>query len=94
MNAPDRLGKPALIDPFSADTHEVFNVGRELVDFNAYEQDSALRQAVEREGAGWAHQALVAFGALTEQQVEDQVAGVGNHAGPEITSMRNVSQSM
>ena len=64
MNAPDRLGKPALFDPYAAETHEVVNVGRELVDFNPYEQDAALQDAVQREGAGWAHEALVAFGAL------------------------------
>ena len=48
-----------------ADTHEVINVSRELADFNAYTQDTALREAVGREGAGWAHDALTAFGRLT-----------------------------
>ena len=54
MNAPERLpNTPA----FLAETHEVINVSRELVDFNLYEQDAALREAVQREGAAWAHEA-------------------------------------
>lgn len=84
MNAPDRLGKPALIDPFTAETHEVFNVGRERVDFNAYEQDTALRQAVQREGAGWAHEALVAFGALTGSADYLELGVLANQNPPEL----------
>jgi putative acyl-CoA dehydrogenase len=62
MNAPESL---AAGRPFLADTHEVVNVSRELVDYNPYLQDAALREAVAREGAGWAHEALTAFGAFT-----------------------------
>ncbi len=45
-----------------ADTHEVENVSRELADYNPFTQDRALRDAVQREGAGWAEQDLTAFG--------------------------------
>jgi putative acyl-CoA dehydrogenase len=62
MNAPQVHSQSTL---FLAETHEVFNVGRELVDFNPYLQDSALREAVQREGAAWAQEALTHFGALT-----------------------------
>ena len=51
MNAPESLSKDTL---FLADTHEVVNVSRELVDYNPYLQDAALQEAVQREGAGWA----------------------------------------
>ena len=51
--------------PFLADTHEVFNVSSELADYNMYLQDTALQEAVQREGAGAAHDALTRFGALT-----------------------------
>lgn len=47
---------------YLAETHEVFNVGRALVDYNMYRQDTALVEAVHREGAGWADAALEAFG--------------------------------
>ncbi len=43
-------------------THEVFNQPPPLVDYNVYETDRALAEAVEREGAGWAHERLCRFG--------------------------------
>ena len=38
-------------DPL-AQTHEVFNQARALEDYNAYDNDTALREAVARNGAG------------------------------------------
>ena len=43
-------------------THEVFNVPPPLVDYDVYRSDRALVEAVAREGAGWADDALAAFG--------------------------------
>lgn len=54
-------GKP---DPL-AQTHEVFNQARALEDYNAYDNDTALREAVRRHGAGWAEEKLSAHGAKT-----------------------------
>ena len=51
-------------DPL-AQTHEVFNQARTLEDYNAYDNDTALREAVCRHGAGWAEDALSAHGAKT-----------------------------
>ena len=51
---------------FLAETHEVVNVSRELGDYNVYLQDAALLEAVRREGAGWAHDDLIAFGRLAD----------------------------
>ena len=48
-----------------AQTHEVFNQSRPLVDYNAYQNDTALCQAVQRHGAGWAQQSLLAHGEVT-----------------------------
>ena len=61
MNAPESLnpGRLAL-----AETHEVHNVGSELLDYDMYRQDAALVEAVQREGAGWADAALGEFGRL------------------------------
>ncbi len=46
-------------------THEVFNQSSPLVDYNAYEGDTALREAVHRHGGGRAEDALNAHGART-----------------------------
>ena len=53
----------ASLDPYGAVTHEVINQPVELVDTNLYDSDAALKEAVQREGAGWASNALGAFGA-------------------------------
>jgi putative acyl-CoA dehydrogenase len=81
MNAPETLSKDTL---FLADTHEVINVGRELVDYNAYLQDAALQEAVGREGAGWARDALVAFGALAGSADYLELGVLANRNPPEL----------
>ncbi len=50
--------------PASRETHEVFNQPSPLVDYNVYEADVPLREAVHREGAGWAEERISAVGAL------------------------------
>jgi len=50
---------------YMAETHEVLNQPPPLQDYNAYLQDAALNEAVQREGAAWAHDDIKAFGALT-----------------------------
>ena len=68
MNAkhdtPHREEQQGKADPL-AQTHEVFNQARALEDYNAYDNDTALREAVCRHGAGWAEDALSAHGAKT-----------------------------
>jgi putative acyl-CoA dehydrogenase len=48
-----------------AETHVVENQPPPLRDYNSFQQDVALREAVVREGAAWAEAQLHAFGALT-----------------------------
>lgn len=56
--------------PSPSRTHEVTNQASPLVDYNLYETDAALVEAVEREGGGWAAAELRAFGAkLGSQEV-------------------------
>ena len=43
-------------------THEVFNQSQPLADYNVYTSNTALQEAVEREGAGWAHANLTQWG--------------------------------
>ena len=45
-------------------THEVANQPPPLVDYNAFEQDAALREGLGREGAGWALDRVRAIGAI------------------------------
>jgi putative acyl-CoA dehydrogenase len=81
MNAPDALSNDTR---FLADTHEVFNVSRELVDYNLYLQDAALREAVRREGAAWAHDDLTAFGQLTGSADYLALGALANRFGPDL----------
>lgn len=46
-------------------THTVFNQSKDLVDYNSYDADTALKEAVGRHGAGWAHEELHAYGELS-----------------------------
>lgn len=43
-------------------THEVFNQAPPFADVNLFTCDPALREAVAREGAAWAADALAALG--------------------------------
>ena len=80
MNAPDTLMRNST---YWANTHEVTNVSCELVDFNRYDQDTALKEAVQREGATWADGKLSAFGQLTGSADYIELGAVANRFGPE-----------
>lgn len=54
-----------VLDPRLAETHQVENQPPALENYNPYLQDMALREAVAREGAGWAERELSTFGQLT-----------------------------
>ena len=80
MNAPETLKRDSL---YLAQTHEVVNVSNELVDYNAYTQDAALVDGVAREGGGWAHDALTAFGQLTGSAEYIELGPLANRNPPE-----------
>ena len=50
--------------PSAGETHEVFNQPPALEPFDAWLSDTALREAVVREGGGWASTHIAAYGAL------------------------------
>ncbi|MGC1819022.1 MAG: acyl-CoA dehydrogenase family protein [Casimicrobiaceae bacterium] len=81
MNAPETILKHTQI---SAETHDVTNVSRELVDYNAYLQDAALKEAVRREGAAWAHDDLTVFGRLTGSADYLALGALANRFPPEL----------
>ncbi len=67
---------------YLAETHEVFNVGRALVDYNMYRQDIALVEAVHREGAAWADEALHAFGSMVGSADYLELGALANQNPP------------
>ena len=81
MNAPETLPRSALT---LADTHEVINVGHELVDYDMYRQDAALVEAVQREGAAWADAALGDFGRLAGSADYLELGVLANKHPPEL----------
>jgi putative acyl-CoA dehydrogenase len=81
MNAADSPSKPAL---FLAETHEVVNVARELADTNLYLSDLALQEAVRREGAAAAHDALAAFGQMAGAAEYLELGVLANRVPPEL----------
>ncbi len=46
----------------NAETHEVLNQPNNLENYNLYQQDTALKEAVKREGANWSENELIALG--------------------------------
>ncbi|MDP2001185.1 MAG: acyl-CoA dehydrogenase family protein, partial [Rhodoferax sp.] len=68
---------------YLADTHEVSNLSRELCDYNMYTSDTALSEAVQREGAPWAESELTAFGQLTGSAEYLELGHLANKFQPE-----------
>lgn len=71
-------------DQFMASTHQVENQPNALESYNLYLADSALQQAVEREGAGWAYSELVAFGELAGKRDSIELGFQANKYPPEL----------
>ena len=69
---------------FLASTHEVENQPHELVDYDMYGEDAALREAVQREGAGWAAEDVAAFGKHAGTAEYLELGQLANHHAPEL----------
>lgn len=65
-------------------THEVTNQPGELINFNAYATDAALRAAIGVFGAGWAEDRLQACGARVGSAQMQELARAANHCVPEL----------
>ena len=70
----------------SFDTHEVFNQAPPFGDVNLLRCDPALREAVAREGAGWAAEELDALGARLGRAEVLDLARVANANGPRLVN--------
>ncbi len=69
---------------YLAVTHEVINQSTELTDYNLYATDAALREAVAREGAGWASADLHAFGERVGAREYQELGMLANKHPPEL----------
>lgn len=68
---------------FMAATHEVLNVSTELKNYNLFENDRVLQEAVTREGAGSQQKELQQLGALLGKEDYLQLGFDANHYPPE-----------
>ncbi len=66
------------------ETHQVTNVSDDLVNVNLYGNDTALKEAVHREGAAWAEQSLLEFGAMAGQADYLELGHLANKYKPEL----------
>ncbi|MFQ5763630.1 MAG: acyl-CoA dehydrogenase family protein [Rhodospirillales bacterium] len=66
------------------DSHEVTNQPPPLAAYNLYDSDPILRDALHREGAGWAEEKVRAFGAAVGSERIVQLAEAANHYPPEL----------
>jgi putative acyl-CoA dehydrogenase len=72
------------LDPYGAVTHEVINQPYELTDYNLYDSDAALKEAVTREGAARTANALGAFGARAGSAEYLEQGVLANRYPPEL----------
>ncbi|MEK7409927.1 MAG: hypothetical protein AAB327_00865, partial [Actinomycetota bacterium] len=75
--------QPVTDFPYLAETHELSNLSRELCDYNMYTGDTALREAVEREGGEWAESELTDFGKMTGSADYLELGHLANKFTPE-----------
>jgi len=62
--------------------HEVANQPPPLVDYNVFEADLPLREAVRREGADWAEERIAAVGAYAGSGRAQELGRLANENGP------------
>ncbi|MDM0110609.1 isovaleryl-CoA dehydrogenase [Variovorax sp. J22R133] len=67
-------------------THEITNQFDELKDYNLYDTDAVLREAMARAGAGWAEPQLSAFGQTLGKAETWQAGADANHYKPEFSA--------
>jgi putative acyl-CoA dehydrogenase len=68
------------------DTHEVFNQAAPFADVNLFRCDPALREGLEREGAGWAAGTLDALGARLGSAETQELARLANEFTPRLVN--------
>jgi putative acyl-CoA dehydrogenase len=70
--------------PGSRETHEVFNQAPPLVDYNVFEADLPLTEAVRREGAEWAEERIAAVAEYAGSERAQTLGRLANENGPKL----------
>jgi putative acyl-CoA dehydrogenase len=70
--------------PGSRETHGVFNQPSPLVDYNVFEADRPLAEAVRREGAEWAEERIAAVGEYAGSERAQTLGRLANENGPRL----------
>jgi putative acyl-CoA dehydrogenase len=70
--------------PAAGKTHEVFNQPSPLVDYNVFEADRPLVEAVRREGAEWAERRISAVGEYAGSEHAQTLGRLANENGPRL----------
>lgn len=81
MNAP---ATNIHVDSYLANTHELTNLSSKLINYDMFNQDQALVEAVSREGAKWAESALTDFGRLAGSAQYLEHGTLANKFAPEL----------
>ena len=84
QDAPRDEGTRAGLEPYRAATDEVFNQPVELVDFNLFSGDAALKDGLAREGAGWASNEMANLGARLGSAETLELGVLANRFPPEL----------
>jgi putative acyl-CoA dehydrogenase len=80
-------------DPISQlDTHDVTNQPLPLVDYNLFDTDPVLREALHREGGGWAEDKVRAFGAALGSERTLELGATANRIVPELRAFDRYGQ--
>jgi putative acyl-CoA dehydrogenase len=74
----------ATVERQSFGTHEVVNQPPPLVDYNVFEADRPLVEAVRREGADWAEERISAVGALAGSERMQRLGALANENPPKL----------
>jgi putative acyl-CoA dehydrogenase len=74
----------ATVERHSAGTHEVANQPPPLVDYNLFEADLPLAEAVRREGADWAEPRISTVGALAGSERMQALGALANENPPRL----------
>ncbi|WP_370263066.1 acyl-CoA dehydrogenase family protein [Limnobacter sp.] len=80
MNSAKELQQQARL----GETHQVTNVANDLNGYNLYSSDTALAEAVRREGGAWGEQELTDFGARCGQAEYLELGHLANRYPPEL----------
>jgi putative acyl-CoA dehydrogenase len=74
----------ATVERPSFGTHEVANQPPPLVDYNVFESDTVLVEAVKREGAEWDLQRIAAAGEYAGSEAAQELGRLANENGPKL----------